>query len=1070
MTCLLVCAGSLPLAAQEANVTKPPRWDARGVGPLPRMGITSLDVSDDGTELVVGTSAAFGDPNVIVLDQAGKIARHYRVGQQWIDQVAFLPGSKEVLATCTMPAGKAGDRVEVFLLRGDQAIPDGSRQEGPWFFHYGDHSNHPTMQLARARNATALLAGRQLVVYRKDREPATLRLPVNDPDASVSLAVAEDGWAVVGATARTGATGSNLYLFDPDRNTPVWSRRVNQEVEKALALEKGRYGTPTLPDGSREELPQRDEPVWAPLAVAIHSEGGNKRIAVADHQGWQRWVRSSATRKEENQGLRFMPARPTITVYDETGKVVQRLAADRFRAPFWCALRFSADGNILHVGPRHWRCRGLGGQTILPTDDHADTVHALNLVTGEIGSVTLRSPLADAVPGPQGEFIASQWNGRLAGGDGTEGPDVGGPALVRYSPGRNELFAARTDGKICRYARDGKLLWRTDLNQEVPRGLKPWVASARATPIVAGVWQIPGGRVESDLGGQRLIEAPDGYILIEGHAGLSFEREWAAIEAVGLDPRKVRYVLATHEHGDHAPGAYLWRVVTGAQFVCSEEMAYTLQHHIPGNTGYGLHPPVPTDLHVTRDTELDLAGLKVRALRIPGHTSGSMAWHFEKSGKTFVAFGDLIMPRGVLGYSGSVNFSARDALSSLRKLHDLKVDLVLPGHGAVEGPANYFQAGIDVGTAVGWGFVRPERPDPRFRITQKNVVVVGWGQQATSAAFGDVNGDGKPDVAVVAPEGDGAVVKFFLNHAGKFHDTPDHEIELPKVSQPHKIRVAVTRAGPHILVAGQTAALLRADRAFPNFRILPLDLGDGNHLRFLDDDTPLVSRRFGGFYALDLANDRGMLRKFVPEIDGPYVDFRRFGDDLLTAYGQLHRRADGTFPRAPGQQLPRDRDWTFLAVGDFNGDGKPDTAFLGYGMDKATSARIFHGRSATALDFADREDAVLPLGALLTSARPNQTSPLVRDTPVVADWNGDGLEDLVVAHGQSAEVLVFLGGREGLSKERVQRIALEYRVHFEHGVHVGDYNGDGKADLAVFGYTNTGVGAGGPPAVYVWLQ
>src|SRR5262249_17901102 len=350
---------------------------------------------------------------------------------------------------------------------------------------------------------------------------------------------------------------------------------------------------------------------------------------------------------------------------------------------------------------------GLAGQPTLPTDEHADTLYRLSIATGQIDSMTGRAAFSDIAFNDKGS-ISSTWDGRLAGGAWAEGPNIGGPALVRFAPGGDQFFAARTDGTVFRFTADGKKLWQTDLNREVPRSPKPWVANARATPIVPGVWQLPGGRVESDLGGQCLIEAPDGYLLIEGHAGLSFEREWTAMTAVGLDPRKVKYVLATHEHGDHAPGAYLWRVVTGAKFVCSEEMAYTLQHHIPGNTGYGLHPPVPTDLRISRDTELDLAGLKVRALRIPGHTHGSMAWHFEKSGKQFVAFGDLIMPRGVLGYSGSVNFSARDVLSSLQKLRDLKVDYVLPGHGAVEGPANYLQAGIDVGQAVGWGFIKPE--------------------------------------------------------------------------------------------------------------------------------------------------------------------------------------------------------------------------------------------------------------------------------------------------------------------------------------------------------------------------
>jgi glyoxylase-like metal-dependent hydrolase (beta-lactamase superfamily II) len=1032
------------------------------------MGITSLDVSDDGEEIVVGTIAAFGDPNVIVLDNAGKIVRHYKVGQQWIDNVAFLPDSKEVIALCTMPAGRAGDHVEAFRLKDDKVIPEKIQQEGPWFFHYGDHSNHPTMKLARAKNATALLAGNQVIIHRKNKEPASVRLPIHDPDASVSLAVDESGWAVVGATTRASAPGDTLYLIDPDKKKPIWTRAANKEVEKAPALEKGQYGTPTLTDGSHAELPQRDEKVWAALSVAIHSEGAKKLIAVADYQGWQRWVRSSATMKEENQGLRFMPTKPMITVYDGSGKSVQRFAVEKFMAPFWCTMQFSADGKSIEVWTCHWKCRGLAGQPTLPTDQHADTRYRLSIANGKIGSTTEPGAISDVAVNDKGS-ISSIWNGRLLGGKWEEGPKISGPALVRFSPGGDHFFAARTDGTVFNFTQGGKKLWQTDLNKEVPKSLKPWVANARATPIVSGVWQIPGGRVESDLGGQWLVEAPDGYILIEGHAGLSFEREWAAMTAVGLDPRKVKYVLATHEHGDHAPGAYLWRVVTGAKFVCSEEMAYTLQHHIPGNTGYGLHPPVPTDLRITKDTELDLAGLKVRAIRIPGHTFGSMAWHFEKSKKTFVAFGDLIMPRGVLGYSGSVNFSATDALSSLRKLRDLKVNVVLPGHGAVEGPANYFRAGIDVGTAVGWGFIKPERPDPRFRITQKNVLVVGWGQRATSAAFADLNGDGKPDVVIVSPDGDGAVVKFFLNHAGKFKAQPDHEIKVPTVKQPHKIRVAMTKKGPHILVAGQSAALLTPGREFPNFTVHPFDLGDGNHLRFLDN-RPLVARRFGGFYDLEFVKGKATLRKFVPEIDGPYADFRVFGDDLLTSYGQLYRRVDGKFPKAPTRQFPRDKDWTFLAVGDFNGDGKPDAAFLSYGMDKSTSARIFHGRSPKTLTFGDKEDTILPLGALLTSAKKNQTFPLVRDTPVVADWNGDGIDDLVIAHGQSDEVLVFLGDKKGLSKDRVQRIALEYRVHYEHGVYVGDFNGDGKADLAVFGYTNTGVGSGGPPAVYIWLQ
>ena len=43
-------------------------------------------------------------------------------------------------------------------------------------------------------------------------------------------------------------------------------------------------------------------------------------------------------------------------------------------------------------------------------------------------------------------------------------------------------------------------------------------------------------------------------------------------------------------------------------------------------------------------------------------------------------------------------------------------------------------------------------------------------------------------------------------------------------------------------------------------------------------------------------------------------------------------------------------------------------------------------------------------------------------------------------------------------------------VLYETGLFVGDFDGDGRPDLAAFGYTLTGVGWGGPPAAYLWLQ
>jgi metallo-beta-lactamase class B len=958
---LLLGAVSLaPAAAREpsAPVTKVPRWDASGSGPLPWQGVACLDIDAQAFAIAVGTIAPPGDPNVLLLDGDGKVVRQQRAGQRWINAVA--QGGGVIRAVCTMPAGRSGDNSEVFRLTARDVTPE----DVPWrrtsyadsYFHYGDHSNHVTRLLTARGSFTALVNGDQ-VHWLDTRQTAAFPLP--EAAIPVAVALGGRGVTVIGtavASPESTPPPTNLHVLQPANPQLLWSRPVNTATAATPRPEAGRYGRPTLPDGRREPLPQRDVPVWAPLAVAVYVGAGEdvakakRLVAAADYQGWQRWVRSSATGADENLGVRFLPSRPAITVYDRDGTVVRRFPPETFAHPFWCDLRFTPDGKRVVVSPHAWTCRGLGGQPLLPADDRANELYVLDVAGGPVTRLAFPDAISDVAVSARG-VAAGCWDGRvyllterdLAEARLPAGTDVGGPALLRATPDGGRLVVAGANGVVRLLDAAGREVWRTDLNKAVKHGPKPWVDQARAMPLAPGVWELPGGRVESDLGGQRLVEAPGGLILIEAHAGLSFEREWSAIQAVGLDPRRVKYVLATHEHGDHAPGAYLWRVVTGAKFVCSEEMAYTLQHHVPVNSGYGFHPPVPTDVTVTEDTDLDLAGLKVRAVRIPGHTYGSMAWQFEKGGKSYVAFGDPIMPRGVLGYSGSINFSAHDVLASLRKLRALKPDVVLPGHGAAGGPADTLGAGVEVAVAGGWGLIRPEKPDPYFRIAQKNVVVAAWNQGATSAAFGDIDGDGRPDIAIVCRHGGGALVKVFLNKGGTFDDKPDHEIPLPQLAQPSKVRVLPAARGgvADLFVGGQSAALLVTEGKLPRYKVVSLDVPDGHQVRVLDEGArkqTVIAGRFSGVHVLDTRAARPRVSRFAPEVAGPYVDVRML---------------------------------------DVNGDGRPDLAVFGHtltgvgwdGRPQRTSGCSRRGRSP------GRSEAPTPRGACRGGARPRAERP-----------------------------------------------------------------------------------------------
>lgn len=142
-----------------------------------------------------------------------------------------------------------------------------------------------------------------------------------------------------------------------------------------------------------------------------------------------------------------------------------------------------------------------------------------------------------------------------------------------------------------------------------------------------------------------------------------------------------------------------------------------------------------------------------------------------------------------------------------------------------------------------------------------------------------------------------------------------------------------------------------------------------------------------------------------------------FGSEFTTAVNY----ATGTSPLS-------------VAIGDFNGDGKPDLAITDFGNGKL-SVLLGNGDGTfqTAVSYG-------------AGTRPISVA--------VGDFNGDGIPDLAVANNaNSGTVSILLGVGNGTFKAGAAYAAGSS----SRSVAAGDFNGDGNLDLAVANQTSNNV-------------
>jgi hypothetical protein len=277
------------------------------------------------------------------------------------------------------------------------------------------------------------------------------------------------------------------------------------------------------------------------------------------------------------------------------------------------------------------------------------------------------------------------------------------------------------------------------------------------------------------------------------------------------------------------------------------------------------------------------------------------------------------------------------------------------------------------------------------------------GQDPTDIAIADFNGDGKPDLAITNT-GSNTVSVLLGNGDGTFQagvqyvtGTGAYGIAAADVNGDGKLDLVVTNSGSATI----SVLLGNGDGTFQPH----VDYGAGSV------PTSVAVGDFNRDGNLDLA----------------VADFAS-----VNTVSVLLGNGDGTFS-APTMyaagSLPR-----YVTTADFNGDGKLDLAVANQG-DSTISILLGNG------DGAFQPQVTYGTGFIPTFI-------------IAADFNGDGKLDLATpdyGDGSGSSVSVLLGNGDGTFQQNT-----DYATGLgPDGIAVGDFNGDGRLDLASANQSST---------------
>lgn len=190
-----------------------------------------------------------------------------------------------------------------------------------------------------------------------------------------------------------------------------------------------------------------------------------------------------------------------------------------------------------------------------------------------------------------------------------------------------------------------------------------------------------------------LLDAGSEAALVDAGCGPGVEAILDNVQAAGVPLERIRFLLLTHAHTDHAGGAARMKerlphleVVASpqaAQWVrTADETAISLDM----GKKAGFYPPeyrfmpCPVDREVREGDHVCVGHIDLTVVETPGHCDGHICFTGTVDDRTVLFGGDLIFFGGQVSLQNIWDCRIPEYGNSMRKLKGAGIDTLLPGH------------------------------------------------------------------------------------------------------------------------------------------------------------------------------------------------------------------------------------------------------------------------------------------------------------------------------------------------------------------------------------------------------